>query len=55
MRYYLIVGEASGDLHASHLMRSLQAEDPQTEFRFVGGDLMTAVGGTCIRHYKDMA
>lgn len=55
MRYYLIVGETSGDLHASHLMRSLQAEDPQTEFRFVGGDLMTAVGGTCIRHYKDMA
>ena len=55
MRYYLIVGEASGDLHASHLMRSLQAEDPQTEFRFVGGDLMTAVGGTCIRHYKGMA
>ena len=55
MRYYLIVGEASGDLHASHLMRSLQAEDPQTEFRFVGGNLMTAVGGTCIRHYKDMA
>lgn len=55
MRYYLIVGEASGDLHVSHLMRSLQAEDPQTEFRFVGGDLMTAVGGTCIRHYKDMA
>ena len=55
MRYYLIVGETSGDLHASHLMRSLQAEDQQTEFRFVGGDLMTAVGGTCIRHYKDMA
>ena len=44
MKYYLIVGEASGDLHASHLMRSLQKEDPEAEFRFFGGDLMTAVG-----------
>ena len=43
MRYYLIVGEASGDLHASHLMRSLQAVDSAAEFRFFGGDLMTAV------------
>ena len=40
MKYYLIVGEASGDLHASHLMRSLQKEDPQAEFRFFGGVLM---------------
>ena len=46
MKYYLIVGEASGDLHASNLMRALIQEDPEAEFRFFGGDLMTAVGGT---------
>ena len=46
MKYYLIVGEASGDLHASHLMSALKVEDPQAEFRFFGGDLMAAVGGT---------
>ena len=55
MRYYLIVGEASGDLHASHLMRSLQAVDPAAEFRFFGGDLMTAVGGTRVKHFKELA
>lgn len=55
MKYYLIVGEASGDLHASHLMRSLQQEDPQAEFRFFGGDLMSEVGGTRVRHFKDLA
>ena len=55
MKYYLIVGEASGDLHASHLMRSLQKEDPQAEFRFFGGDLMSEVGGTRVRHYKELA
>ena len=55
MKYYLIVGEASGDLHASHLMRSLRQEDPQAEFRFFGGDLMSEVGGTRVRHYKDLA
>lgn len=55
MKYYLIVGEASGDLHASHLMRSLQKEDPEAEFRFFGGDLMTAVGGTRVKHYKELA
>ena len=55
MRYYLIVGEASGDLHASHLMRSLQAVDPSAEFRFFGGDLMTAVGGTRVKHFKELA
>ena len=42
MKYYLIVGEASGDLHASHLMAALKVEDPQAEFRFFGGDLMAA-------------
>lgn len=55
MRYYLIVGEASGDLHASCLMRSLMAEDPEAEFRFFGGDMMAAVGGTLVRHYRHLA
>ena len=55
MKYYLIVGEASGDLHASNLMRALQHEDPQAEFRFFGGDLMMAVGGTCVKHYRELA
>lgn len=55
MKYYLIVGEASGDLHASNLMRALKQEDPQAEFRFFGGDLMAAVGGTRVKHYKELA
>lgn len=55
MKYYLIVGEASGDLHASRLMESLQNYDPQAEFRFFGGDLMTNVGGTCVKHYRELA
>ncbi|WP_281644198.1 lipid-A-disaccharide synthase [Bacteroides zoogleoformans] len=55
MKYYLIVGEASGDLHASHLMSALKEEDAQAEFRFWGGDLMAAVGGTMVKHYKEMA
>lgn len=44
MKYYIIVGEASGDLHASHLMKALKQEDPEAEFRFLGGDLMSAEG-----------
>lgn len=55
MKYYLIVGEASGDLHASHLMQSLKDVDTKAEFRFYGGDLMTAVGGVCVRHYRELA
>lgn len=55
MKYYLIVGEASGDLHASNLMKALMEEDPEAEFRFFGGDLMTAVGGTCVKHYRELA
>ena len=55
MKYYLIVGEASGDLHASHLMQSLKNLDADAQFRFFGGDLMTAVGGTCVQHYRDLA
>lgn len=55
MKYYLIAGEASGDLHASNLMAALKKEDPQAEFRFFGGDLMIAQGGVCVKHYKEMA
>lgn len=55
MKYYLIVGEASGDLHASRLMQSLKQYDPEAEFRFFGGDLMTKVGGTRVKHYRELA
>ncbi|WP_320891058.1 lipid-A-disaccharide synthase [Bacteroides sp.] len=55
MKYYLIVGEASGDLHASHLMAALKEEDPRAEFRFFGGDMMAAVGGAMVKHYKELA
>lgn len=51
----MIVGEASGDLHASRLMRSLRQYDAKAEFRFFGGDLMKAEGGTLVRHYRDLA
>jgi len=55
MRYYLIAGEASGDLHGSNLMKSLKETDPQAEFRFYGGDLMKAVGGNLVKHFREMA
>ena len=55
MKYYLIVGEASGDLHASNLMRALKERDTQADFRFFGGDLMSGVGGTRVKHYKELA
>ena len=55
MKYYLIVGEASGDLHASHLMAALKEADPKAQFRFYGGDLMAAVGGDMVKHYREMA
>ena len=55
MKYYIIVGEASGDLHASRLMQSLKKFDEAAEFRFFGGDLMQNVGGTRVRHYKELA
>ncbi len=55
MKYYLIAGEASGDLHASHLMWALKEIDKETDFRFFGGDLMSDVGGTRVRHYRDLA
>ena len=51
MKYYIIAGEASGDLHASNLMKALLEKDPHAEFRFWGGDLMQQVGsGGFIRH-----
>ena len=55
MKYYLLVGEASGDLHASNLMKAIKAADSAAEFRFFGGDLMSAVGGERVRHYRDTA
>ncbi len=55
MKYYLISGEASGDLHASNLMKALQATDAGAQFRYYGGDLMQSVGGTLVCHYRQMA
>ena len=55
MKYYIIAGEASGDLHASNLMKSLKKVDPNAQFRFWGGDLMQAQGGTIVKHYRDLA
>lgn len=55
MKYYIIAGEASGDLHASNLMKALINEDAQADFRFWGGDLMQKVGGALVKHYRDLA
>lgn len=55
MKYFLIAGEASGDLHASNLMVALKEQDAEADFRFFGGDLMQAVGGTLLKHYREMA
>ncbi|AUC82437.1 lipid-A-disaccharide synthase [Lacinutrix sp. Bg11-31] len=55
MKYYIISGEASGDLHASNLMKALLREDVNADFRFWGGDLMQAVGGTLVKHYRELA
>ena len=55
MRYYLIAGEASGDLHASRLIRALRQTDAQAEFRCFGGDLMAAEGATLVKHYRELA
>lgn len=55
MRYYIIAGEASGDLHGSNLMKSLYKEDPNAEIRFWGGDLMQKVGGVLVKHYRELA
>jgi lipid-A-disaccharide synthase len=55
MKYYIIAGEASGDLHGSNLMKSIYAEDPAAEICFWGGDLMQKAGGKLIKHYKELA
>lgn len=55
MKYYLVAGEASGDLHGANLMKALKVKDPQAEFRFFGGDLMLAEGGELVKHYSEMA
>jgi lipid-A-disaccharide synthase len=55
MKYYLVAGEASGDLHGANLMKALKATDPDAVFRFWGGDLMLAEGGTLVKHYAQMA
>ena len=55
MKYYLIAGEASGDLHASRLMQELKRNDDNASFRFIGGDLMAQVGGEMVKHYRELA
>jgi lipid-A-disaccharide synthase len=55
MKYYIIAGEASGDLHGSNLMKALYKEDPNADIRFWGGDLMERIGGTLAKHYKELA
>jgi lipid-A-disaccharide synthase len=55
MKYYLIAGEASGDLHGSNLMSEIKKEDPEAEFRYFGGDLMQKSGGHLVKHYREMA
>ena len=55
MKYYIIAGEASGDLHGSNLMKALYEEDPHAEIRFWGGDLMQKTGGTLVKHYRELA
>lgn len=54
-KYYIISGEASGDLHGSNLMKAILKKEPDAEFRFWGGNLMKGVGGTLVKHYKDLA
>ena len=55
MKYYIIAGEASGDLHGSNLMKALQNQDVNAEFRFWGGDLMQNVSDNLVKHYRDLA
>ncbi|TRX37086.1 lipid-A-disaccharide synthase [Flavobacterium restrictum] len=55
MKYYIIAGEASGDLHGANLMKALYLEDPKADIRFWGGDLMQKVGGTLVKHYRELA
>ena len=55
MKYYIIAGEASGDLHGANLMKALLDKDPAADFRFWGGDRMAKVGGTLVKHYRELA
>ena len=55
MKYYLVAGEASGDLHGANLMKALKEKDAQSEFRFFGGDLMKAESGTLVKHIAEMS
>lgn len=55
MKYYIIAGEASGDLHGSNLMKAIFEKDKDADIRFWGGDLMKAAGGTLVKHYKELA
>lgn len=55
MKYYIIAGEASGDLHGANLMKAILAEDTLADFRFWGGDLMQAVSANLVKHYKSLA
>ncbi|AIG31055.1 lipid-A-disaccharide synthase [Flavobacterium psychrophilum] len=55
MKYYIIAGEASGDLHGSNLMKGIYKEDSQADIRFWGGDLMQQTGGTLVKHYRDLS
>lgn len=55
MKYYIIAGEASGDLHGANLMKALKEEDAKADFRFWGGDLMSEHGGELVKHYRDLA
>ncbi len=55
MKYYIIAGEASGDLHGSNLMKEIQSLKPESDFRYWGGDEMQKVGGKLVKHYRDLA
>ena len=55
MKYYLVAGEASGDLHASNLMKSIAKRDTSAQFRCFGGDMMQAAGGELVKHYRELA
>lgn len=55
MKYYLVAGEASGDLHGANLIKALKKEAPDSDFRYFGGDKMKAEGGVLVKHYADMA
>ena len=55
MKYYIIAGEASGDLHGGNLIREIKQRDPAAEIRCWGGDLMQDAGATLVKHYRDLA